>query len=305
VGVLHVAKDGKLLKTWNGPTDTTPEIFDATKKVGGSAEAFIRWSVEIPDDPQSDLWSDTTVWKSWMDYYASTKKIRKLCYVTGEESLIADQHPRKIRNDGDGAKLISSNDEGGFTFRGRFTDATEACSIGYEVTQKAHNALRWLIARQGYRDDSQAIVAWAPSGSAIPMPLCSTQDLLSIEMDSVNPSQTGYTAQEIGIQLSKRIAGYSVQLGNTDDIVVMALDSATPGRIAIRFYRELTGSAYLQRINMWHDPDTGCTWHRSLVKDKKTIVFIGAPAPRDIAEATYGKRLDDKLRISTVERLLP
>jgi CRISPR-associated protein Csd1 len=33
--------------------------------------------------------------------------------------------------------------------------------------------------------------------------------------------------------------------------------------------------------------------------------FTGAPAPRDIAEAAYGRRADEKLRKSTVERLLP
>ncbi|WP_354005778.1 type I-C CRISPR-associated protein Cas8c/Csd1, partial [Aeromonas caviae] len=32
---------------------------------------------------------------------------------------------------------------------------------------------------------------------------------------------------------------------------------------------------------------------------------MGAPAPRDIAEAAYGRRLDDKLSKATVERLLP
>ena len=32
---------------------------------------------------------------------------------------------------------------------------------------------------------------------------------------------------------------------------------------------------------------------------------MGAPAPREIAEAAYGLRLDDKLRKATVERLLP
>ena len=33
--------------------------------------------------------------------------------------------------------------------------------------------------------------------------------------------------------------------------------------------------------------------------------FVGAPAPKDIAEAAFGRRLDDKLRKATVERLLP
>ena len=40
--------------------------------------------------------------------------------------------------------------------------------LGVSTTQKAHNALRWLLARQGYQNGDQAIVAWALSGQPIP-----------------------------------------------------------------------------------------------------------------------------------------
>ena len=79
----------------------------------------------------------------------------------------------------------------------------------------------------------------------------------------------------------------------------MGIDSATPGRMGITFYRELKGSEFLARIEDWHSK---CAWPQYFGKDKK---FIGAPAPRDIAEAAYGRRLDEKLSKATVERLLP
>ncbi len=51
------------------------------------------------------------------------------------------KHPSKIRNSGDKAKLISGNDESGFTYRGRFASKrSQAVSVGYVVSQKAHNA---------------------------------------------------------------------------------------------------------------------------------------------------------------------
>ncbi len=167
------------------------------------------------------------------------------------------------------------------------------------MTQKAHNALRWLIARQGYQDGDQAIVAWAVSGADIPDPLADTLAFLLGEDTEEAQEQTGYTAQEIGVQLAKRIAGYATKLGGTTDVVVMGLDSATPGRMAISFYRELTGSELLARVQSWHE---SCCWLQRLGKDR---VFVGAPAPRDIAQAAYGTRLDEKLRKATVERLLP
>lgn len=79
----------------------------------------------------------------------------------------------------------------------------------------------------------------------------------------------------------------------------MGLDSATPGRMAVTFYRELTGSEFLDRIEAWHSK---CAWSQNFGKDRK---FVGAPAPRDVAEAAYGRRLDDKLRKVAAERLLP
>jgi len=79
----------------------------------------------------------------------------------------------------------------------------------------------------------------------------------------------------------------------------MGLDSATPGRMAISYYRELTGSEFLDRIENWHNT---YAWYQNFGKDKK---FFGAPAPQDIAEAAFGRRLDEKLKKTTVERLLP
>jgi CRISPR-associated protein Csd1 len=61
----------------------------------------------------------------------------------------------------------------------------------------------------------------------------------------------------------------------------------------------LKGSEFLDRIEGWH---TQYAWAQNFGKSAK---FVGAPAPRDIAEAAYGTRVDDKLRKATVERLLP
>lgn len=305
-GILHVDKKIVLLNQWMEKSPA-PEIFKLLpggldgkgKRKSWQADAFVRWSVESPGDSQSDVWNDKVLWDSWKNYNSTLRPSKGLCYVTGVETVLADQHPSKLRNDGDKAKLISSNDTSGFTFRGRFTTSDEACGVSFDVTQKAHSALRWLIARQGRRDGGQAIVAWAVSGVDIPDPFADTFLLLSAGKEEAKPQSNGYTAQEVGVTLSKLIAGYSARLGHTADVVVLSLDSATSGRMAIRFYRELTGSEFLDRIQAWH---TGCSWLQKFGQDR---VFIGAPSPRDIAESAHGRRLDDKLRSATVDRLLP
>ncbi|MDH4162713.1 MAG: type I-C CRISPR-associated protein Cas8c/Csd1 [Nitrospirota bacterium] len=309
--VLHVDKEtSKLLAEWPETRDK-PEIFNQLAGESWQADAFVRWRVERPGHPQSDVWSDRSLWKSWELYYCSLESRKGMCYVTGIKTDLATQHPSKIRNDGDKAKLISSGktagkdgkdkvDDGcGFTFLGRFTTADEACGVGFKVTQEAHSALRWLIARQGKRGIERSFVAWAVTGVKVPDPLADTLSLVLGTAEESEQEEIVYTAEHIGNQLAKLIAGYSARLGNTSNVVVMALDAATPGRMSINYYRELTGSEFLKRIESWH---TGCSWQQYFGKDR---IFYGAPAPRDIAEVAYGRRVDEKLKKATITRLLP
>jgi CRISPR-associated protein Csd1 len=298
--VLVVGNDGMLAEEWTEPADAPP-IFKVIKQANkkGQFEAFVRFSVEVPGDNSSELWKDTDLRESWGSYYATLQDKSDLCMVTGKTTNVASNHPKNIRYPGDGAKLVSSNDTEGFTYLGRFTCDAEACGIGIEVTQKAHSALRWLIERQGRRDGDQAVVAWAVSGADVPDPQADTFAFLFGGKDAPAPPKTGYTAQEVAAALSKKMTGYAAKLKPTDEVVVLGLDSATPGRMAISYYRELMGSEFLERIESWH---TSCCWQQYFGKDR---IFIGAPAPRDIAEVAYGRRIDDKLRKATIERLLP
>ena len=309
-GILYCNEDsGKVLNQWKAQAKA-PDIFKLL--AGGIAsngvnkawqmDAFVRFSVEELNTPQANVWSDVGMWDSWIRYFSSQGNVKGFCFVLGSETFLADKHPAKIRNDGDQAKLISSNDGSGFTFRGRFTSPKEVCGVSFEVSQKAHSALRWLFARQGRKDRDLAVVAWAVSGADVPDLVSDTFSLLYASHDEAEKSNMEYTAQEIGIALTKLANGYKTALGSIDNVVVIGLDSATTGRLAIRFYRELTGSEFLNRILEWHDLEKGCTWHQKFSIDRR---FVGAPSPRDIAECAYGNRVDEQLRKTTVERLLP
>jgi CRISPR-associated protein Csd1 len=299
-GILLLNSDKKILKKWDGDKDKIPAIFKVIQATQTPDEAFVRWRVEELGNPISSTWQDQLLIESWIRYYQERQTKRGYCMATGEDKALAIQHPAKLRHGGDKAKLVSSNDTTGFTFRGKFIDADEAVGVGFEVTQKAHNALRWLIARQAYRSGDQVVVSWAVGGKQVPNPLLSTLDLLGIEVPiQMTACQISDVAQAFAIRLRDAIRGYAKELATTEDIVVMGLDSATPGRMAISYYRELKGSEFLIRIEAWH---TKCAWPQNFGKDRK---FTGAPAPRDIAEAAYGVRVDDKLRKAAVERLLP
>lgn len=296
--VLMLEESGAIAKEWIGGKDAAPAIFKNLNAGQAPQDIFVRWCVE-GDDPASGTWADAALIEAWISYYRTLQQQRGFCMVLGEDGPLAVQHPAKLRNAGDKAKLISSNDDTGFTFRGRFLDASEALGVGFEVTQKAHNALRWLIARQGSRNGDQAVVAWAVSGAAVPDPMADT-DAVLFETDVPSPAPALEDAgQPFAWRLKRAIAGYQARLQPHESVVVMALDSATPGRMAITYYRELRGSEFLQRIESWH---LRCAWPQNFGKDRK---FIGAPAPGDIAEAAYGPRVDERLKKATRERLLP
>ena len=303
--ILCVDQFGKLLTNWSKDGEV-PEIFRLLTSNSGKkdqGDAFIRWNVFEPGNLCTAVWKDIVLWESWLKFDQNMDGKQGLCMVTGKVTRLAVNHPKRIRFPGDGAKLISANDKSGYTFLGRFTDKTgeQACGISREVTQKAHNALRWLIKRQGYKNGEQVIVSWSVKGSNIPDPFENTYSLFINETED-NGSSVALVhdvGQSFALRLNKAISGYRAQIDDVDDIVVMGMDSATPGRMAVTFYRELKGVDFLERIRCWHE---SFAWPQ---KFSTNLKFIGAPAPREIAEAAYGPKADEKLRKSTVERLLP
>lgn len=279
-------------------------------------KVFVRWRIETPGDDASGTWDDKTLIEAWAKFDEAKNSRLGLCVATGVPTRLAQNHPRFLRYPGDGAKLISANDFSGLTFKGRFTDdkadyEKQVCSVGFEVSQKAHNALRWLIARQGYKNRAAdlAVVSWAVSGQTIPDPCASSFDLFSDELLEAPQEFEGFSdsGQLFALRLARAIAGYGAKLKPEADVMVMGVDSATTGRMGITYYRELKGSEFLGRIEDWH---AKCAWPQNFGADEK---FVGAPSPRDIAIAAFGRWddvqrktiIDEKILKSTVERLLP
>jgi CRISPR-associated protein Csd1 len=308
-GLLHLDRGGGLLTGWAAAAPI-PEIFRllTPNPENGNRDqgnALIRWNVIEEGNPCMAVWEDRSLQDSWINYDSSNGSSSDLCMVTGTMQFITSNHPKRIRHGGDGAKLISANDDSGYTFRGRFTDQTgqQACGVSKVVSQKAHSALRWLINRQGFKNNDQVVVAWAVSGRNIPDPFESTLSLFinnetSIPQQDHEPRPID-TGQSFALRLRKVLAGYRSRLNDSDDIVVMGMDSATPGRMAVTFYRELHVSDFLERVQTWHER---YAWYQYSSRGE---LYVGTPSPRDIAEAAYGSRIDEKLRKSTIERLLP
>ncbi len=290
-------------------------------------DALVCWTVELIGELNSTTWNDSSLHQSWIEYDAQNAGNPGVCYIIGGEKPLSVNHPAKLRHTGDKAKLLSANDLAGFTFRGRFTDSLQAAGVSFEVTQKAHNALRWLISRQGHKNGDQVFVAWAVSGKPIPSPLedswtlmrdLSKPLLLAEEEEDLHKPMIDHSrdlGESFAQQFNKYLAGYSSQFELNDQIVVMGLDSATPGRMGITYYRELLESEFFQRLEDWHTQFSWFQRHTIEIPNKKagkkptqkTVWPISSPVPRNIADAAYGDILktNSTLRKNLVERIMP
>lgn len=301
--VVYVDENNQFIEKWNKSMEDKygekPELYKVI--AGDQSEAFVRFSVNVIGDVESRLWRDPTIHESFVSFYEGTLQEIDLCYVTGERLPATERHASRIRHSADMSKLISSNDTSGFTFRGRFKNSKDAASISYEVSQKAHNALKWLIAKQGYSIDGKVFLVWGTEELEMLDPNDDTDDLYG---DTENGSSGDMTHKEFANQLKKAIDGYRNDLDYNSDVIILVLDAATPGRMAVVYYRDMNKELFLNRLQNWHQT---CCWLHRYKKDhdKKTVEFIGAPATKDIAFAAYGSRASDKLVKGLIERMLP
>jgi len=338
--VIPVDDNGELLTNWierENKDKQKPELFNVLTKEQGKFEirkALVVWSVQIPGDFVPETCKDKEVQKSWGNYYQQTLK-SQFCTITGNEQKIRESHPAKLLYSGDKAKLISSNDKEGFTYLGRFEEANQATTISAEVSHKAHAALRWLIDRQTTaRNNEQVTVAWAISGKPIPSPMkdISTEldwtDIDNWDISAVeNPDEAavqrlpenseaspdwsvniGRAAAQI---IKKKLHGYQAELKAHEQISLIMLDSATPGRMALTYYQEFLPADYFANLDAWIDD---FSWYQRYSIEqpnakksdkKKTLWAFVPPSPYSIAEAVYGKSLSDTLKKQLYARLLP
>jgi len=299
-GVLHTDADNRLLEKWDKPDVSRPEIFSVM--VGPPENLFVRFNVYSSGKHLTDVWKDPEMYDSFIRYYSEQLGDEDLCFVTGQVLPRTDRHANKIRNAADKAKLISANDSSGFTFRGRFTSSDEAASISYEASQKAHNALKWLINRQGKIIDQRVFLIWGNDTLDVPDP---SEDSFAISpsASTVSRERETLTHQGFAEEFSKALDGYRHNLASKSDINILILDSATTGRMAVLYYRNMEKELYLSRLTKWHST---CAWlHRYRRNDNGEFVqFYGAPATKDIAFAAYGPRAGDKVVKGLMERML-
>ena len=271
-------------------------------------KAFVRFIIrstgenlhrEIPDE----CWKDRTLQDCYIKYVRSQEREKGTCYLTGNMESISYLHSKKIRNEGDGAKLISANDSQNFTYRGRFANREEAVAVGSETSQIVHNTLKWIIRKQGAFFDTMTIVTWESDQLSMPKWNMDTESIITEyeneqeenDWDSWDDDwseDNPITAEKF----YKALNGYGKKVDNTSNMILLAFDAATPGRLAMIENVTLDTARYLKNIEKWHND---CNWIHEKWKDGKRIQFWGMVGVRDIADILFG--IENKGKLSIVD----
>lgn len=280
----------------------TKDIIESNVGIDINDNEFVRFQIfGGPSNYESRTWYNESLFQAWGKYILTLLQnptndddvLTSIDYCTGQQELISSKFPAKIRNPGDKAKLISSNDSNtnSLTFKGRFQTSTEAVSVGYISSQKAFNALQWLIERQGLKNGSEVIVCWSPDGKTVPQINDKAIQLFGFE----NAKYACSTSELYAENFNKALLGFNSKFKPNDEIVVMSVDTAddsNQGRLAITSYSKITYAAYKNNLLKWYTSGA-LKLSRFSEKAKRTIQFYGVPSPYDLIATAYGNCNDN------------
>lgn len=296
------------------------------EKIAGidQKDAFVRFRINYSDlFGENKTWKDRTLYESYCRYNQILLKNIQLCYATGKMESCTYKHPSKIRNAGDKAKLISTNDENGFTYRGRFASKEQAISVSYDFSQKMHNALKWLIEKQGIAIGSMELLTWASNLQPLP------NILEKLSNEDKDFEDTWEDDWDVAVEKDKQqlqsdtmslfrnrvrrviwgncdVASICAEMDSRLKVMIMVLDAATTGRLSMSLCEELSFTEFYENLERWHC-DTA--WTR--FNGKKKINELDSFSLYEIVDYAYGTEQGDfikcktELRSKMILRLIP
>ncbi len=254
---------------------------------------FVCWRVLSDDyaEPE-EVWRSQSVMDSYVNYCQSkvqTSSEKTLCYVSGKLTTPAQQHLKGVVSSFGNAKLISANDKNNFTYRGRFADDSEALTVGFISSQKAHNALKWVVSNDGFKYGNRVFVCWNPNGEK----LRNQSNLLFRAFFKTDEKPTPTNYRDI---LAKTVLGYKNKFNPEDEAITAIFEAATTGRLSVCYYSEMKAYDFLERLRFW---DETTAWlHRTF--------GVTSPNLRNIVDAAYGVlRMEKEMqKVETDEKIL-
>lgn len=282
--VLNYVQSGTILADLNQAGITAEE------------KAMVCWEINgLGEGLNGPCWTDLALMSAFTDYIAAKQANTSpvLCMVSGKMEVPAGQHPKGVIPINGNAKLISANDSSGFTYRGRFDEAEQAATVSYTASQKAHNALRWLVANQSVPFGGRTFLCWNPQGIQLPKVTGPMGRKSGTAQRSATPSQ--YQKQ-----LREALSGWKENLPQSAGVAIAAFDAATTGRLAVTYYNELPASDFLDRL---HDWEVSCCWENGPYGIQSPSLF--QIVSRAFGTPRNGKpEMDDRILRQQIQRLV-
>lgn len=287
--------------------------FTEEKELKKRLNEVVRIGIRRDFQTDLELWRENEIREDFCRYLGNGQENRSFCYISGKEGTISENHPKSIWNLKANAKLISANEKAnrGLVYSGRFETANQAVQVSYETSQKVHNALKWLIQKQGKMIGDKLLVAWGMDGGDFKNVIEGTDFFFDEEEEDA--VMTVDTQAEFAYRLEKAIFRQEQDLKHNEKVGFLVLEAATPGRLSISYYQEFTSVQYLslvQALKAWHEEHAW--YYDSFDSGKKTRVRkIMCPSLYSIALFAEGVDRSDKMDAdqkilgNTMTRLLP
>lgn len=270
----------------------------------------ITWRV-IGCDPERTS-RNIGLFNSFIQFYEETHSLesgesladreKDVCMIIGRQLPVSIGYGKSIVPSYGNAKLISSNDKDGYTYRGRFVDAEQALSVSYEAVQKVQNVLRWLVSNQSVPLGKRTFLCWNPEG--IQLPKDDPDTLFGFR------SEPSITLSDYQSNLEKALKGYRRNITDDNKAVIMCFDGTTDnaGRLSVVYYNELQASDFLDRLYEWNE---SCCWLNGRFGIQSPSLYkiinyaYGGPRKETInGKETVEFICDDKVTAQQMQRLI-
>ncbi len=258
-------------------------------------KALVRWIVlEHPDDGPDETWKNKEVMTSWENYYSSWHRKNARHMLDALSGQICDSenlHPKAISSYGN-SKLISiaTKEDSTLHFKGeRFNSAEQTLQIGYQDSQKIHNALGWLIDTQSIAISKNAlpfeqtdekpryIVCWMPGYQENNRKFY----LEKLTGAKINDTASSYVSHKG--KLHDVLYGLKDQSFIHNRISVFMTDRSGDGRFSPVMYRSFSAEEYLLKLKNWYE---SCRWYFWNNEQKK--ITLSTPTLFGIVKCAYG-----------------
>jgi CRISPR-associated protein Csd1 len=286
---------------------------EKSEKIVNFEKTFVTFQIETESSMAVNLSvsTDRKIHQNYIDYVRdkNSKKRQDKCDISGEETYCVSRHRGLMGN----AKLISISNHNE-TYFGRFDVGEEVVHIGYEVSQKIHLMLKYLLENSQNRKqlgESCVLINWFSDDISneesinLINAIAPYEDMGEEDVDDDKPKTLGGS---ISSSINDYITGKKREVNQDGKFYLMILDKISNGRISIKYFQELPKADLFDRVEAWYHSTSWTIFNgttKQLSEQTPSLFrYVDTIFGYENAKGYMECRIS-KLRTKTVERILP